>query len=447
MCFTNSEAIVMKILLVEDSATLRQILCNYIRDAGHEPVIATSGEEALQLLENTPVDMIFMDVEMPGLNGFETTKLIREGLDGHWLPIIFITGLKEDDSYIQGIDAGADDYLIKPLSAAIIKAKIRAFERIIQMRDELTNLNQRVDTLSQYDPLTQLLNRKTFTTVSEHHWTLAKRHQHAVSALMIDVDYLKLYNEHCGTAVGDEALQQIAKAIRHSLHRPGDVVCRYAGEEFVVLLPDTDASGAMWVARSINQAIMQLAIAHPTSPVSDTLTVSIGGATCPRTTNQSLEKLIKGAERALYKAKRAGRNRCWIDEIASQKNILIADSDKSLLTFFSDQLQNHFTVSLAETPIECFELALNLQPDAILLGQHLLMAEGGHDLHAILVNTPQTTAIKRALIVPTLNSDSRMLAEVLHSEHIFDQSMEKGALLNKLEALTTRPHSTMTKSV
>lgn len=95
----------MKILLVEDSATLRYAMRNYIIEAGHTPLIAQSGEEALQMLETTPVDMIIMDVEMPGLNGFETTRLIREWLGGHWIPIIFVTGRNEDESYREGIEA------------------------------------------------------------------------------------------------------------------------------------------------------------------------------------------------------------------------------------------------------------------------------------------------------------------------------------------------------
>ena len=99
----------MKILLVEDSATLRHAMCQYISEAGHMPVIAHSGEEALQLLEDTPVDLIIMDVEMPGLNGFETTRLIREWLGSHWVPIIFVTGKNEDESYQEGIEAGGDD--------------------------------------------------------------------------------------------------------------------------------------------------------------------------------------------------------------------------------------------------------------------------------------------------------------------------------------------------
>ena len=104
----------MKILLVEDSATLRHAMSHYITDAGHTPLIARSGEEALQLLEDTPVDMIIMDVEMPGLNGFETTRLIREWLGGHWIPIIFVTAMKDPIAQRRAMDAGAVAYLEKP---------------------------------------------------------------------------------------------------------------------------------------------------------------------------------------------------------------------------------------------------------------------------------------------------------------------------------------------
>src|SRR5690625_537774 len=129
--------VAMKILLVEDSATLRHAMCQYIREAGHEPVVAHSGEEALQLLEDTTVDMIIMDVEMPGLDGFETTRLIREWLGGHWIPIIFLTGKSEDDSYREGIEAGGDDYLIKPISPIIIKARSEEHTSELQSRGHL----------------------------------------------------------------------------------------------------------------------------------------------------------------------------------------------------------------------------------------------------------------------------------------------------------------------
>src|SRR4051812_44824138 len=204
----------MKILLVEDSATLRYAMRNYIIEAGHTPLITQSGEEALQMLETTPVDMIIMDVEMPGLNGFETTRLIREWLGGHWIPIIFVTGRNEDESYREGIEAGGDDYLIKPVRAMIIKAKIRAMERITEMRDQLNQLNAELEALSQLDSLTQIFNRRTFNEMAQQQWLLAARQQTPVSVLMIDVDHFKLYNDHYGHPAGDVCLKKITQAIR-----------------------------------------------------------------------------------------------------------------------------------------------------------------------------------------------------------------------------------------
>ena len=157
----------MQILLVEDSATLRHAMSEYIRAAGHEALVAQSGEEALQMIEHTPFDLIIMDVEMPGLNGFETTRLMREWLGEHWIPIIFVTGKTDDASVEEGIEAGGDDYLSKPVSPIILKAKIRAMQRIVDMRNQLSEMNEALEQLSQRDSLTQLYNRRTFNDIAK----------------------------------------------------------------------------------------------------------------------------------------------------------------------------------------------------------------------------------------------------------------------------------------
>ena len=150
----------MNILLVEDSATLRFAMEAYIRDAGHHSLAAENGETAVQLIEQENIDMVLMDVEMPGLDGFETTRLIRENLGQNWIPIIFVTGKSDEQSFEKGIAAGGDDYLIKPVSKVILNAKIRAMERIANMRTQLHVLNDELMQLSQRDGLTQLLNRR-----------------------------------------------------------------------------------------------------------------------------------------------------------------------------------------------------------------------------------------------------------------------------------------------
>lgn len=422
----------MKILLVEDSATLRFAMRGYIIDAGHEPLIARSGEEALQLLENTPVDMIIMDVEMPGLNGFETTRLIREWLAGHWIPIIFVTGLNEDENYREGIEAGGDDYLIKPVSFMIIKAKIRAMERIAEMRDQLNQLNAELEALSQLDSLTQIYNRRTFNELAQQQWALAKRHQQPISALMIDVDHFKLFNDHYGHPAGDACLKKITQAIKSCLHRSADILGRYGGEEFIVLLPETDAKGAMRVAQAISEAIENNQIRHDVSPSSSLVTASIGGATCLRTTGHDLEELIKNADRALYKAKRAGRNRSWIDEVATHKTLLLADTDQELLRHFSVHLQPHFNLLTAESQKECLELAVDLHPDLILLGSNIANTEAGLELCKILGRTPKTASIALALLCGSASNANLEIGKKVGIETLFDKTLTAPALLNKI---------------
>lgn len=422
----------MKILLVEDSATLRFAMRNYIIDAGHEPLLARSGEEALQLLENTPVDMIIMDVEMPGLNGFETTRLIREWLAGHWIPIIFLTGLNEDEDYREGIEAGGDDYLIKPVSFMIIKAKIRAMERIAEMRDQLNQLNAELEALSQLDSLTQIYNRRTFNELAQAQWALAKRHQQSISALMIDVDHFKLYNDHYGHPAGDACLKKVSHAIKNCLQRSADILGRYGGEEFVVLLPDTDARGALRVAQAISEALENCQIRHDVSPTHNFVTASIGGATCMRTTGHDLEELIKNADRSLYKAKRAGRNRSWVEEVAAHKTLLLADTNQDLINHFSLHLQAHFNLLVADSHHECLELAVDLHPDLILLGIGIADTEAGKELCKILLRTAKTSSMTLALASEEDNDAIDALAKNLGIAHKFSKNISGPALLNQI---------------
>lgn len=430
----------MKILLVEDSATLRHAMRTYIIDAGHEPLIARSGEEALQLLENTPVDMIIMDVEMPGLNGFETTRLIREWLAGHWIPIIFVTGLNEDENYREGIEAGGDDYLIKPVSFMILKAKIRAMERIAEMRDQLHQLNAELEALSQLDSLTQIYNRRTFNELAQRQWALAKRHQQPISALMIDVDHFKLFNDHYGHPAGDSCLKKVAHAIKHCLQRNSDILGRYGGEEFVVLLPETDAAGAMKVAQSISDALTQLYIRHDVSPTAPCVTASIGGATCLRTTGHDLEELVKSADRALYKAKRAGRNRSWVEEVAAHKTLLLADTHPELIRHFSGYLQSHFNLLTAATHRECLDLALELHPDLILLGRDMADSTAGEELCGLISRLPKTAHSLLSLMSDHTTADIKDLGNRLNIRTFFDKSLSGPALLNRIVKLLNDHH-------
>ncbi len=400
----------MKILLVEDSATLRHAMSQYINDAGHTPLIARSGEEALQLLETTPVDMIIMDVEMPGLNGFETTRLIREWLGGHWIPIIFVTGLNEDENYREGIEAGGDDYLIKPVSYMIIKAKIRAMERIAEMRDQLNQLNAELEALSQLDSLTQIYNRRTFNELAQQQWLVAARQQQPISALMIDVDHFKLYNDHYGHPAGDACLKKVTQAIKSCLHRPQDILGRFGGEEFVALLPETDIEGTFKVAEAINKAVNALEIRHDVSPTHRRVSVSVGGATCNQTTGHDLEELIKSADRALYKAKRSGRNRALVDEVAPHRTLLIVDPQHAAPQRLSLLLQSRCNILTSDSANEALEIAKDLHPDVIVVDA-ALADENDYDFCRQLARSPKTAAIP-LLLLSDQDCESRPVVEL-----------------------------------
>lgn len=363
----------MNILIVEDSATLRHAMCQYIRNAGHNPLVANNGEEALQMFDAGRVDMIVMDVEMPGLDGFETTRLIREWLekDELWLPIIFVTGKAEEDDLRKGIDVGGDDYLIKPVSETILLAKIRAMERIIAMRDELKRLNQSLVELSERDSLTHLFNRRTFDDRAENAWKQAARNHEALAILLMDIDHFKLYNDCYGHIAGDDCIIKVADAIQQSLSRPGDIVARYGGEEFIAVLTDTREDGAYHVAERIRQNVAALNIRHRESPTATHITVSIGGAVINHTAGTHLRDQMNAADKALYAAKQAGRNRVIVKLFSPKVRILVADGSGYLARAIDGKLKQYFALLQARSGQETLALARRNRPDVIVMDEKL----------------------------------------------------------------------------
>lgn len=366
----------MKILLVEDSATLRHALCSYIEQAKHRVVVAKTGEESLQLIENKSFDLIIMDVEMPGLNGFETTRLMREWYGDHWVPIIFVTGKSDDQSVCDAIEAGGDDYLTKPISQVILNAKIRAMERIVTMRDQMNTLNAELETLSQRDNLTHLYNRRTFDEMARKQWSSINRYNRPTSVLMLDVDHFKQFNDKYGHPAGDDCLTRVAAAISGRVHRPDDIVARYGGEEFIVLLPDTDTKGATTIADAIREAVLALEIPHQLSKTGPVVSTSIGVACSDSVAGASLEELIAAADKALYQAKQSGRNRVYALSGQPHKTVLIVDDDHTCLAQMSESLRSHYNIVTLETGRECVEIAHTLRPDLILLDMDMPGMDG-----------------------------------------------------------------------
>jgi len=305
-----------KILIVDDSDMIRTVLASAVRTMKFEPVLADCGEKALELFAAEQPGLVLLDVNMPGIDGYETARRMRALSPEEWVPIIFLSASEDDQDLKRAIECGGDDYLVKPVSTVVLNAKMRALQRLDQMRrklfdlsNELTAANQRLETLSQQDGLTGIANRRAFDFLIERTFLDAARRQEPFSVVLCDVDHFKAYNDRYGHLAGDECLRQIAAALARSCKRATDVAARYGGEEFALLLPGTPALGAVQVVETAQREMAALAIEHAGSTTSALVTFSAGLATYLPERDKVSRDLTARADEALYRAKQLGRNR------------------------------------------------------------------------------------------------------------------------------------------
>ncbi len=302
-------------------------------------VKANSGEMALEMLLSHEIALVVLDVQMPGMDGFETAELMRGNHRTRDIPIIFVTAISKEDHYqFQGYESGAVDYLFKPLRPEILLGKIRVFVEMYfqkleliektnildrkvleleQVKSDLETTNQRLEELSAHDALTNLFNRRVFDEKSEEELLRASRTGRPLSVAMVDIDYFKKYNDQYGHQQGDECLVRVSDALVALAHRPGDLVVRYGGEEFLLLLPETDLEGVQHIADNICSGIRDLRQEHAQSDIAEVVTVSVGAiAIAPYPQHVfGICKLIKAADEALYQAKHLGRDRAVVKEL------------------------------------------------------------------------------------------------------------------------------------
>jgi len=308
----------MKVLVVEDSPTSLKAVSQQLRRIGVTPVAADDGAKGIRMYQEHKPDLILLDVVMPDMDGYEVARRIRSGeKTGEWTPIIFLTVLVGDDDLARGIAAGGDDYLLKPVSEVVLGAKLRAMQRIIDMRASLITLTHRLDAanrelrrLSAQDSLTGISNRRHFDQTLAQEWRRALRARRPLALILFDIDYFKQYNDVYGHQAGDECLRTVAGNLARHARRPGDWVARFGGEEFGVVLSETDGLGAVHLAEQMRAAIEALAIPHAGSAVGRAVTISAGVASMvPDLASGDLGELVQWADAALYEAKRQGRNR------------------------------------------------------------------------------------------------------------------------------------------
>lgn len=314
----------MKALVIEDTVTSATLICHLLEKMGLHPVHARNGEEGIEAFKTERPDLILLDIIMPGLDGFDVARRIRQlEQDGEWTPIIFLSARASDEDLARGINVGGDDYLVKPVSEIVLKAKVRAMQRIAQMRYSLLVLTRKLDEanraltrLSAVDGLTSIANRRCFDETLVREWRRAARKGAPISLLIADVDHFKDFNDGYGHQLGDECLKRVAHALESRLRRSTDLVARYGGEEFAVILPETDQKGASEVAEAMRAAVEAAQVIHAFSPVASHVTISVGVATTvpERTDETGYLSMIQHADKALYRAKRAGRNRLELSE-------------------------------------------------------------------------------------------------------------------------------------
>lgn len=310
----------MRILYADDSRTLRLATADLLRSMGHEVVEAEEGLQAIERYVTQPPDLVILDVDMPMMNGYEAARELRRIAGDHgWIPIMFLSGNVSDADVARGIDSGGDDYLMKPVSAVVLRAKINAMQRITDMRRKLVDLSKELETTNAalqvhatQDGLTGIPNRRAFDAALEREWNHAVRDQSPIALILGDVDHFKKFNDNYGHLQGDECLRTVAQTLVKSAHRKIDLAARYGGEEFALLLPSTPAVSALLVAGRVLEAVRALRIPHSGSTTSAHITISLGVTSGAPGKNQKLEDLIRIADRALYEAKSKGRNQAVI---------------------------------------------------------------------------------------------------------------------------------------
>jgi diguanylate cyclase (GGDEF)-like protein len=288
------------ILVVDDSRMNIEILSDVLKSE-YNVLCATNGKDALEIARRQVPDIILLDVIMPEMNGYEICTSLKSDPLTQNIPIIFITGQDQEEDEAKGLEAGAIDYITKPIRPSLVRARVHNHLQLKIYRDCLENL-------STTDGLTGIPNRRMFDQVLKREWRRSLRDPQPLSLIMVDIDYFKQYNDLFGHMKGDDCLRRIAQSVRECLRRPSDVAARYGGEEFACILPDTDLAGALVVARHIQTEIEALNIPH-THSKTGRVTLSMGVSSMVPAQEQKESDLVNNADANLYAAKNGGRNR------------------------------------------------------------------------------------------------------------------------------------------
>ncbi len=309
----------MRVLVVEDDRAMLVLLEAMLKAAGHDVLIARNGEEAMRIVGQQHPQVVITGWMMPKMNGITLCRKLRENSERPDMYVIMLTIQESVDRLVEAFEAGADDYLVKPVTQKVFFARLRAAQRVVRLQEELAfdreqllrfskdlaASNERLQRLALTDALTELPNRRFAMERLDQEWALSKRGDRTLSCMMVDIDYFKPINDKYGHQVGDEALKYVANVLRHSA-RTQDVVCRYGGEEFLVICPDTGIDAAYQCAERLRLNVAALKFKNQEADIG--LTISVGVAE-KKEDVASIDDLLSRADECLYAAKQGGRNR------------------------------------------------------------------------------------------------------------------------------------------
>ncbi|WP_460205300.1 GGDEF domain-containing response regulator [Scytonema sp. NUACC21] len=329
------------ILVADDDKSIRMLLREAMEKEGYRVVEVLNGKQCLEVFATVKPDLILLDAVMPVMDGFTCCKQLTQLSRTLWasslvssltgysfgnttisrlcdrIPILMITGLEDSESVDLAFEAGASDYVTKPINWAVLRQRVKRLLQQAQLYKQLEAVTQALQELANVDGLTGVANRRRFDQYLNAQWLNLAEEQLPLSLIMCDIDYFKRYNDKYGHIPGDACLQKVASVLSRTAEKNQALVARSGGEEFAVIMPNTNASGAVHVAAAMQAGVRELQIEHTESTVSQFVTLSVGVATTIPIFGVSPTKLIVAADRALYQAKAEGRNRIILKHLYS----------------------------------------------------------------------------------------------------------------------------------
>ena len=301
----------MKILIAEDDATNRTVLNAALSRLGYEVEITTDGNQAWAALQRPDApEMAILDWLMPGMTGPEICVKLRAGEQEHYVYVILLTSLTELSALVEGLEAGADDFIAKPFRTPELYARLRAGQRILDLQRELIEKRAQIESIATRDFVTGLWNRRAILERLDLELTRATRDSQPLGIIVMDIDRFKRVNDDYGHAEGDRVLQETARRLSMSL-RPYDTVGRYGGEEFLIFAANCDTEQTLSVAERLRASLADEPMKISSGPIQ--VTASFGVSSVNPSAKYDVKSLIDCADRALYQAKHLGRNRVeWI---------------------------------------------------------------------------------------------------------------------------------------